>query len=49
MVLEEVTFPLVVVTALIDSINPCAIGVLLLLVATLAQIAHDKKNIYVFY
>ena len=55
MVLEQVTLPLVIITALIDSINPCAIGVLLLLVATLVQVAHDKKkllvigSIYIFF
>ena len=55
MVLEQVTLPLVIITALIDSINPCAIGVLLLLVATLVQVAHDKKKllvigfIYIFF
>ena len=33
--LESLTLPVVIGTAIIDSINPCAIGVLLLLIATL--------------
>lgn len=42
--LENVRFTTVVVTALIDSINPCAIGVLILLVSTLFSLANDKKR-----
>ena len=34
--------PVVIVTALIDSINPCAIGVLILLIATLLGLSKDK-------
>jgi cytochrome c biogenesis protein CcdA len=41
--LESLTLPVVVVTAIIDSINPCAIGVLLLLVATLVSISRAEK------
>ena len=37
--------PIVLTTALVDSINPCAIGVLILLVATLLGVAHDKKRL----
>jgi cytochrome c biogenesis protein CcdA len=36
--------PVVIVTALIDSINPCAIGVLVLLIATLLGLSKDKKK-----
>ena len=36
------TLPVVLVTALIDSINPCAIGVLILLIATLVGLSKDK-------
>jgi len=34
----------VLVTALIDSINPCAIGVLVLLIATLLGLSRDRKK-----
>lgn len=34
--------PVVILTALIDSINPCAIGVLVLLIATLLGLSKDK-------
>lgn len=36
--------PVVIVTALIDSINPCAIGVLILLIATLLGLSKDKSK-----
>lgn len=42
--IEGLTLPIVIGTAIIDSINPCAIGVLILLVATLLQLTHDKKK-----
>lgn len=42
--LEDVRLTTVVVTALIDSINPCAIGVLILLVSTLVALAEDRKR-----
>ncbi len=35
----------VVITALIDSINPCAIGVLILLISTLLALGKDKSKI----
>ena len=38
------TLPVVLVTALIDSINPCAIGVLILLIATLVSLSKDKSK-----
>ena len=38
------TWPVVFVTALIDSINPCAIGVLVLLIATLLSLSKDRKK-----
>jgi cytochrome c biogenesis protein CcdA len=34
--------PIVILTAAIDSINPCAIGVLVLLIATLLGLSKDK-------
>lgn len=36
--------PVVITTALIDSVNPCAIGVLVLLVATLLGVSKNKKK-----
>lgn len=39
--------PLVIVTALIDSINPCAISVLLLSIAFLASLKKEKKEILI--
>lgn len=38
------TWPVVFVTALVDSINPCAIGVLILLIATLLSLSHDRRK-----
>ncbi|MSS74524.1 hypothetical protein EXS72_02700 [Candidatus Pacearchaeota archaeon] len=38
------TFSIVLITALIDSINPCAIGVLILLIATLMNLSKDKTK-----
>ncbi|MBI3027722.1 hypothetical protein HYY70_06450 [Candidatus Woesearchaeota archaeon] len=42
--LESVTLPLVLTTAVIDSINPCAIGVLLLLIAVLVKHSKEKPK-----
>ncbi|MBI4175800.1 MAG: hypothetical protein HY518_01225 [Candidatus Aenigmarchaeota archaeon] len=41
--LDTLTLPVVIVTAAIDSINPCAIGVLLLLIATLVSVSRAEK------
>ncbi len=38
------TWPVVITTALIDSINPCAIGVLVIMIATLLKLSHDKNK-----
>lgn len=38
------TWSVVFVTALIDSINPCAIGVLVILIATLLSLSHNKNK-----
>ena len=38
------TWPVVITTALIDSINPCAIGVLVLLIATLLSLSKNKRR-----
>jgi cytochrome c biogenesis protein CcdA len=48
------TWPVVVTTALVDSVNPCAIGVLVIMIATLLKLSHNKKrmlgigSIYIF-
>ena len=36
--------PILITTALVDSINPCAIGVLVLLISTLLALSDNKKN-----
>jgi len=36
--------PVVITTALIDSVNPCAIGVLVLLITTLLALSHNRKR-----
>lgn len=41
---ENLTLPIVLGTAAVDSINPCAIGVLILLVASLLGLAKDKNR-----
>src|SRR3989344_9247338 len=38
------TLPVVITTALIDSINPCAIGVLVLLIATLIGLSKNRHR-----
>lgn len=38
------TWPVVFGTAAVDSINPCAIGVLILLIATLLSLSHDRRK-----
>jgi len=42
---SDLRLPTVVVTALIDSINPCAIGVLILLISTLFALKANKKRL----
>ncbi|MBI4739254.1 GAP family protein [Candidatus Woesearchaeota archaeon] len=42
-----VTIPIVLVTAIVDSINPCAIGVLVLLVSTLLAIENKRRMLVV--
>ncbi len=36
--------PILITTALVDSINPCAIGVLVLLISTLLALSDNKKK-----
>jgi len=40
----ELKLTTILVTALVDSINPCAIGVLVLLISTLLSLSYDKKK-----
>ncbi|MBS3115991.1 hypothetical protein J4421_00165 [Candidatus Woesearchaeota archaeon] len=45
--LENISFPtlpIVLTTALVDSINPCAIGVLILLIGTLLALSKNKQK-----
>jgi len=44
---ELPALPVIISTGLIDSINPCAIGVLILLIATLLALSKDKKKMLV--
>ena len=52
--MNDLRLPTVIVTALIDSINPCAIGVLVLLISALLVLSEQKRKmlkvglIYVF-
>lgn len=39
--------PIIISTALVDSINPCAIGVLILLMSTLLALSRDKKKMLI--
>lgn len=42
---DQITIPLILVTGLIDSINPCAIGVLIFLVSSLLSVAKNAKRL----
>lgn len=44
MVVSLPALPVVILTALIDSINPCAIGVLVLLISTLLALSKNKSK-----
>jgi cytochrome c biogenesis protein CcdA len=45
--MSDLRLPTVIITALIDSINPCAIGVLVLLVTALLALSENKKKLLV--
>lgn len=45
--IADLKFTTVIVTALIDSINPCAIGVLILLISTLLMLKDNKKKLLI--
>jgi cytochrome c biogenesis protein CcdA len=38
------TWPVVISTGIVDSINPCAIGVLVIMVATLLRLSENRKK-----
>src|SRR3989344_2098421 len=40
----DVTWPVIITTAIVDSINPCAIGVLILLISTLLAMSHNRNK-----
>ncbi|MBI2638586.1 hypothetical protein HYW83_03280 [Candidatus Peregrinibacteria bacterium] len=42
--LDQITIPIIVVTGLVDSINPCAIGVLIFLISTLLALSRNRKR-----
>ncbi len=44
MALELPTITAVLLTAIVDSINPCAIGVLILLISTLLAMSHNRNK-----
>ena len=44
MVVELPALSVVIPTALVDSINPCAIGVLILMLTTLLKFHYNKKK-----
>jgi cytochrome c biogenesis protein CcdA len=44
---ELPALPILITTALIDSVNPCAIGVLILLLSTLLALSKDRKKMFV--
>ncbi len=39
--------PIIISTGIVDSINPCAIGVMILLISTLLALSHDKKRMII--
>lgn len=43
--MEELKFLTVFLTALVDSINPCAIGVLVILITTILSLYEDRKKL----
>tara|TARA_Y100000310_G_scaffold97479_1_gene95110 strand:- start:1432 stop:2148 length:717 start_codon:yes stop_codon:yes gene_type:complete len=45
MISELPALPILITTALVDSVNPCAIGVLILLVTTLLALSDNKKQL----
>lgn len=42
--LDQITIPVILITGLIDSVNPCAIGVLIFLVSALLALSRDRKR-----
>lgn len=44
---DQITIPIIVFTGLVDSINPCAIGVLVFLLSTLLALSKDHRRMLV--
>lgn len=44
----ELTLPLIIVAALLDSINPCVFGVLIFLIAFMARVFHSSNKMLAF-
>jgi len=44
----EITLPLVIATGLLDSLNPCAISLLLIYIALMFTLGKDRKEIMTF-
>lgn len=44
MTFDRITIPLILGTGLVDSINPCAIGVLIFLITTLMALSHNLRR-----
>lgn len=42
--ITQITVPLILITGFVDSINPCAIGVLVFLISTLLALSHDRRR-----
>ena len=45
--MNDLRLPTVIITALVDSINPCAIGVLVLLVSALLVLTERRRKMLV--
>lgn len=45
--MNDLRLPAVIITALVDSINPCAIGVLVLLISALLVLSEHKKKMLI--
>lgn len=44
----DITLPLVITTGLLDSLNPCAISLLLIYIALMFTLGKDRKSILIF-
>ncbi|MEK7595386.1 MAG: hypothetical protein AAB443_02240 [Patescibacteria group bacterium] len=46
--MQEITLPIVIVAALVDSINPCVFGVLIFLIAFMTKLFKSAKKMVLF-